>query len=67
MEYASPVGEPCTATSYLLPAVCGGVVQLISMLVQVLPSLSWVLRALILCVAVMALHPHRWFTRNLIG
>ena len=28
MECASPVGKSWAATSYLLPAVCGGVVQL---------------------------------------
>jgi len=28
VQYASPVGELYTATSYLLPAVCGGVGQL---------------------------------------
>ena len=55
MQYASPVGELYTATSYLLPAVCGGVGQLISMRIRVLPSLSWFLRSLLLCVAVTAL------------
>jgi len=48
-----PVGESCTSTSYLLPAVCGGVGQLINKGIKILPSLSWVLGALFLCVAVM--------------
>jgi len=55
VQHASPAGTSCTATAYLLPAVCGGVGQLIVVRKQVLLSLSWVLRSLLLCVAVMAL------------